>query len=251
MPVVVTTWSSPTPPSQAKLIEKVARVQGMDTSDGEFNGKILDALDEAVSDINTRLFEFCKSAETGIALTGGTNYVTLTFPFYRESLSYFVKTADSSNSPPLVYQDWVSFQRMLGDATRQGEPRYYSQFNEGADQRIYLWPTPDASTAATYTLTIEYYRRVPLISAVPAGDAIDVPPEIENVLLYGAKKRIMIDHLGAGHPDVPALAMLEREALDKLARIDRAHPDERKRFVLVDFAQRNKFSRSTEAWVKI
>jgi len=101
----------------------------------------------------------------------------------------------------------------------------------------HLAPTPDTSTAANSTLTFEFYRRTPRVSE---EDPLQVPREIEQLLIYGAQKRMAIHLLGASNPDVVSLQALETKALDDLRGVDKRSPDERLRFRLVDHVQNNR-----------
>lgn len=250
MPVVVDSWGGAVPSTRNQLMAKVARMYGYDLGDPEVAEVVLEALDDSVNELNTNLFEFNKVIETDIPLVAGENTIDLSAPFYRESLAYLVNTTDTNNQAPLNYYPWVQFQRWFGDKAQTGAPSRYSVFNADLDGKLYLHTTPDAATASSTTLTIEYYKRVPLISSVALGKSISVPREIENALVYGAQKRYAIHTMGPGDKDVAALEALETKALDKLRRVDRLHPDERKQWILSDFSNRNKRKAQTDFYVK-
>jgi hypothetical protein len=243
-------WEGALPSTRGKLVSKVCAIYGFSSDDGDLNAQALGWLDDTADEINCALFEFNKAVETGIPLTAATRTAELTALFYRESLAYLVKTSSGVANEPMVYLPWVQFQRWYGDKSQTGEPQFYSTLNSDSDGLVYLWPTPDATTASDFTLTVEYYRRVPHISSVPVETAISVPREIENALVYGAQKRAAIHILGPGDKDVAALEVLEAKAMERLRRVDRAHPDVQKRWILSDFAGRGSKRAGTDFWVR-
>ena len=253
MPTIISSsWASATPVPRQHLIQKVCRLFGFSDADTDLVQVALDNLDDTINDMNTALFDFNKVMESGIALTAAQPYVVASNTFYREAIAYLVATSNGASQVPLDYIPWTEYQRWYGDDTIQGSTARYSLFNFEQEGRIYLNPTPDASTVAAYTLTVESYRRIPAISTLGANDSLNVPREIESALIYGAHKRMAIHILGAGHKDVAALANLELQALERLKRVDKTHPDEKKRFILGDFAKRGGRNRvNTNVYVKI
>ena len=230
MSVVVTAWSGLSTSTRGKLVDKVARLYGADSDDTDVAALALDFLDDCVADLNSNVYQFNMIQETGITLTDGTQAYDLASNFFKDSLAYLNKTSDGEDGGPLTYLPWVSFKKLGPSNTNTGSPFRYSLFNVEDDGKVYLYPLPDSSIADNYTLTVEYYRRVPLISSVSAGTGISVPREIENAIVYGAQKRMAMHIVGSGHKDVVSLAALELEALERLKKIDRTHPDGQYRF---------------------
>lgn len=229
MAVVVSSWSQPTVNTRNKLVEKVARQFGMDTSTStDFTSLCLDALDDTVNDMNSNVYEYNRITETSITLTADTQSYTLSSNFYKEAIAYLNETTPSEDKSPMTYMTWSSFKTSYPDNTETGTPYIYSLYNFEREGKVYLWPVPDSSAASDYTLTVEYYRRIPLVSGVSKGSSIDVPREVESPLVYGAQKRVaaLLDEWQA----VKNLAALEAEALDRLKKIDRTHPDAKLRF---------------------
>ena len=113
-----------------------------------------------------------------------------------------------------------------------GTPSVYTIFNYEKTRRMFFDIALDQNTVTNYTLTVEYYKRLPLISSVEGSQTLDIPDYFENTILYGAYKR-MSAHLGDSE-GVQTYAALEREALEKLQRIDIMHPDADRRFRLID-----------------
>jgi hypothetical protein len=244
MATVVTAWSSPTPSTRASLVNKVCGLYGIEPgNDSEMAQRALEWLDEAVDDLNMGLYEFNKTIEVGIILTNGVSFVTLNADFYRESLAHLVRTSDSQKYGPLTCMEWVDFKRMYGDDKPTGLPFVYSVFNFDNDSRkLYLCPTPSTDAANGYTLSVEYYRRVPKISSVGEGSSIQVPTEVEAPIRFGAFKRAA---MWFDDPTkVQMYAGLEAQATERLKRVDRFHPDALKRFRLVDAQPRS----GTKKW---
>lgn len=228
-------FAPPVVSTQTNLVNRVLHPFG-NISDTELQTLALTFLDETVKEMNASLFDFMKTRQTSLAMVAGTREVTLENAFYRESAAYLIKTSDSSIRSPLVYMPYAQFAReqqpeIFGNTS--GHPIVYSCFNEHLGI-LRLSPVPDSDAATNYTLTIEYYKRIPLISSTVAGSSIDVPPEVETPLVFGAQKRMAIHINGASDPDVASFDALEQRALDRLKNMDRRHPDEQARFKVVD-----------------
>jgi hypothetical protein len=215
----------------------VLQVYGVD-DDTDLQTVVEGFLDDAVREMNSHLYEFNKRTETGIALSASTRDYTLTSTagaqVYRESLAYLVTTAGVQQAN-LVYLPWAHFQSLYGDQTlvNSGVPSVYSMRNVDFAGTVSLQPIPNTSVASSYTLTVEYYRRIPL-PYTDAEDPIEVAPEVETVLVYNAQKRLAIHLHGPGHKDVAAFDALERRAQEELQAVDKRHPDAQRRFRLVD-----------------
>lgn len=224
------TWSTATPVSREELIKRVGSTYGLDTDTdtAEFKPRVLAFLDEAVNDLNAFLFDFNKLSVSGITLTEGDETVPLPATFYKESTCTLIKTGDTIGEV-LAYIPYVHFVKLKATRypTRPDIPFWYSLRNVEREGLLYLWPPPNADVAANYTLILEYYRRVPLVSE---EDPLVVPREVQSYLMYNAQKRLALHLLGAGHPDVAALNALEEKALHRLRDIDQAHVDEQARF---------------------
>jgi hypothetical protein len=233
-------WAQATLSSQSDLINKVAQVYGIDKdSDTELGTVVLGLLDDTVRNMNSHLYEFNKIVQDNIPITVNERDVNLNVGVYKESLGYLVRTSDNTKIL-LVYLPYVHFMdqweaNLFGDA---GISSAYTFRNVERDGIVSLGPAPNNATATDYTLTLEYYRRIPLPSEQTEG--VDVPPEVETALIYGSQKRLAIHLHGPGHPDVGAFHRLEAEALSALKAVDKRHPDEQKRFRLVDHSYKGK-----------
>lgn len=243
------TWSTAVPTARSLLVSKISDLFG-GVNDAEFRAKALEFLDDTCKDMNSHLYEFNKVFDQGIQLVDGQDFYQLGSPFYRESLAYLEKNSGGFRDP-LTYLPWVHFQRLTLSGGDRGEGGYYSIYNVHDEGLVYLRPIPDDTTAADYILDIEYYRRIPLVSAVSEGESINVPQEVETALTYGAQKRMAIHIHGAGHEDVQALHQLEQQALARLKAVDKRHPDEQLRFRVVDFAARSRRSARGALYIRI
>lgn len=249
MATVVSSWNSSQPVSRQHLIDRVSRLYGFDSADSELAQVCLDALDDTIDDMNMALFDFNKLGESGIPLVEGQPWVLLTSQFYRESQAYLVNS-NGAMQDPLDHLPWSTYQRWYGDSTITGTPEKYSLFNFEKEGKLYFYPTPDANAASAMTLTVEFYRRIPLVSELGISDSLDAPREVQSALVYGAQKRIAL-HLGQSN-DIATLAGLEMQALERLKRVDKTHPDERKRFMLADFAKNSaRRRRTTDVYIKL
>lgn len=233
-------WAQEKLSSQSDLVNKVAQVYGIDKdSDTELGTVVLGLLDDTVRDMNSHLYEFNKIVQSNLPMTADNRDVNLNQGVYKESLGYLVRTDDGSKLL-LVYLPYVNFvdQWEAGLFVGTNVPAAYTFRNVERDGVVSLGPKPNSATATDYTLTLEYYRRIPLISEVTVG--VDVPPEAETPLVYGAQKRLAVHLHGPGHPDVAGFNALEQQALGNLKAVDKRHPDTQKRFRLVDHTHKGK-----------
>jgi hypothetical protein len=231
---ISSTWKSAQPVATNTLVAKVADLYGL-SGDDEASQQALDCLDEVVKELNMHLWEFNIVTTSGLTVVANTRSITLPTLFYKEKIGYLV-SSDGSKDSPLVYVDWATFERLYASEDHPvspDTPRAYSVKNQHREGLVYLGPTPDAGTAADKTLTLQYYRRIEIPSQ---AQQLVVPEEVENVILYGAKKRFAIMIEGPDSPSVARLHLLETDVLEKLQAIDRRHPDEATRFRLYPYA---------------
>jgi len=195
---------------------------------------VTEFLDDCIKDLNTYPWESTKDSEV-YTLTLNQQYVTLNPLFYKESLVYLTHTTNGDYIP-MKGLPYVHFKRLYSmtspDNSVKGTPSIYSIFNFEKERRLAFNIAPDQDTVTDFTLTVEFYKRLPLISSVNGVQSPDIPDYFENTILYGAYKRLSA-HLGDAD-GVRTYAGLEREALEKLQRIDIMHPDADRRFRLID-----------------
>lgn len=250
MPVVVTSWTGTSTSTHNTLVNKVASLYGIEVGyDSELGQRALEWLDDSVRDLNMGLYEFNKVSQTGIVLTAAQQYVAAATEIYRPYIAYLVRTSDSMAHGPLTGMDWPDFKRNYPDAVNTSQPISYATFNYESEGRVYLGPTPDTDTANGFTLSIDYYRRIPKVSDVAGGDALNVPEEVEVPLLYGAYKRAAM-HFGQPN-DVAMYESLWFKSLDRLKNIDRKQPSNQHRFRLVDTAPKRLSPGWGSVWIKI
>jgi hypothetical protein len=216
------------------LREKVAALKGFSVADPNLVERVDQFLDDAVKDLNTYPWESAKTSET-FALTLDQQYVTLNPLFFKESLVYLTHIT-SGNYTPMKGLPYVHFKRLYPmtspNQTIHGTPTVYTIFNYEKTRRLQFDIAPDTNTVTNFSLIVEYYKRLPLISSTQGETSADIPDYFENTILYGAYKR-MCAHLG-DDSGVQVYSGLEREALERLQRIDIMHPDAERRFRLID-----------------
>ena len=228
--VVGGSWTTAQPSSSTKLRSKVAKLYGLE-GDSDAEQLALDALDDSVKEMNTGLYDFMLTTQTGIVLTADEDEYELAVSFFKEKLAFLVNSSGNQRDP-LTYLDLSVYRRLWGDQVlTNAEPEVYSAQNTHVDGKIYLAPKPSGSTATDYTLSVTYYRRIPLPSET---STLDIPQEAESAILYGAYKRMALAIQGGYHPDVGRFEMLQDKWINKLQAQDRRHPDEMTRFRMVD-----------------
>lgn len=199
--------------------------------DTDLTSKVLGWLDDSIKDINRILWQHTVIAESGIVFTEGQQWITVGSNIYRESQAYLTHNT-SGDQPPLTYEPWVVFKRKYPGTDTSGPdlglPQIYTIFNTDKDDRIYLYPIPNSDTVTNYTLTVEYYQRLPLISSCANNEPPRIPQEFENAILYGAYKRFAMD-MGES-AQVGLYENLEHEEHQYLKNMNGMHPDAQKGF---------------------
>lgn len=228
-----TSWSGSVISTQQELVAKVCALKGFSTADPSLVTQVLGFLDDVIKDLNTYPWESTKVSET-YNLTQDQQYITLDELFFKESLVYLTHTT-IGDMWPLKGLPYIQFKRLYTgtspDHTTSGRPQVYTIFNFEKNGRLQFDISPDSDTATNYDLVVEYYKRLPLISSVKGQSSAAIPDYFENTIVYGAFKR-MAAHLGDDN-GVKLYSSLEREALERLQRIDTMHPDADRRFRLM------------------
>jgi len=237
--VVSTSWQGAVPSRRSQLIEDVCALYGWDTTDDDLRNRVIRFLDASIKDLNTGLFEFNKIVETGIVMETGQQWVQLGSNAHKISQVYPVHNTDGDDVPMTILP-YDHFKRLYYRTDKTGKPYVATNFNMEREGKVYLYYTPDETTVTNYTLTVEYYIRIPLISEIAEGSSLSIPQEMENVIVYGAQKRFAEHLLGPGHRDVSAKAALEAQALERCKTSDRSKPGAQLRFRLCDSAWANR-----------
>jgi len=155
---------------------------------GESQSAVLDeagrGIIRGIHDINMRhLFEFGSEKQSDAALVA-------TDPTYALPNDVFgvreiqLIDSDSAVYRTLDYLEWGDFNRRVAQQDDTGTPTIWTVQNSFDDLEVHVYPVPDASAAADYTLRIFNYTRI----AAPSsdGDVIVAPIELNDVLCtYG------------------------------------------------------------------
>ena len=226
-------------------MNKVARLYGLE-GDSEMRVLSQNMLDETITEMNSWTYEFNKVVLAGVTLVQDQQEYALPTGFYKESQCVLVDGSDNDDTT-LHFLPWVHFSRtyLAGPSSGSGVPISYSIRNTQREGEVHLYPKPGATLAGDYTLRLEYYRRIPLVSE---EDPLEVPPELEAALVFGAQKRMAIHIKGPGDPDVASLDSLEARSLERLQASDRRTPDANTRFRLATRSRRKQRFRDVGAY---
>jgi len=240
LPTVVSSiWAGAVPSRRSQLIEDVCALYGWDTTDSQLRNRVIRFLDGSIKDLNTGLFEFNKIVETGILMAERQQWVQLGSNAHKISQVYLTHNTNG-DQVPMTILPYDHFKRLYYRTEKTGLPYVATNFNIEREGKVYLYYIPDSKTVTDYTLTTEYYIRIPLISEIAEGASLSIPQEMENVIVFGAQKRLAEHLLGPGHRDVGAKAALESQALDRVKNSDRSKPGAQIRFRMCDSAWANR-----------
>lgn len=81
--------------------------------------------------------------------------------------------------------------RMLSDKTSTGTPNQFHYDPQLTNGTLYVWPVPDATAAAEYTLHINYVK--PIDDGDATTNDLEVPPEWYLALKWNLAKEIMME----------------------------------------------------------
>jgi len=167
----------------------VAEVIG-GTGEGELRAQALNALNRVRQRMNKRDYRFMKKQQSAITLVDGTQTYSLDSAFKKP---YFAILLDTSSQPDhtLTYKDDAAFAHWAEDQEQTGRPEWYTLRNHYDDGLISLYPVPDSSAAASWTLIVNYFGRIAVIQDTSAG--IDLPEECEDVLVLGGQYFLLRD----------------------------------------------------------
>lgn len=210
----------------AKVTE-VARVVG-GHNENEIRHQALACVNRVREHINSRDWRFTKTNAANITLVNGT--ATYTLPTNFKAPSYARLLASTGKQQHELR--YVLDEAMTHSVTNQdssGQPYFYSLRNHYADGLVTLYPTPDASAAATWTLDVEYHKRIPLIT--DDSTAIDVPEEVNRVLAIGGQYELLVER-EKNSPVLPLRRADYEAAMRELVNFDRRITDEFARFTV-------------------
>lgn len=198
------------PRTLGALKTRIARTLG-----GTNSAQVLELAEEGilrgVDDMNMRhYFRFALESPVSSALVSGqTAYDVPAGTFNLADVQLY----DTDGKPyrTLRYLDWGAFNRAIQQQTTTGTPEIFSARNMFADGEIQVYPIPDATAQADYSLRMTAYERIPK----PTSDSsvIAAPVEIQDVLITYAEYYA----LSVRHREMPALwGHKLREYRDKL-----------------------------------
>ena len=139
------------------LITTIARPFGA-ASDGEGRSIALDALNQAIKELNGRspLWSFLRPTQS-ITLVDGTATYTLNSNFNKESKAVLIDS-DSNEFGALLYYDWEAFQSYVTIQTATGPPAIYTFKSSFTDEAVEFYPVPDSGAATDYTVGLTHYE---------------------------------------------------------------------------------------------
>lgn len=229
MPILVSPASGSGQPvvnSGAYLVSQVARIAGGE-SEPAIRAHALDCLNRIRTRLNKRQWRWTKTTQSGITLVLNTQTYTLASGFSRPS---FARLVDTNSKPyaALEYQDDAVFMRWNEPQQQTGEPRFYMLRNSFSDGLISLYPIPNASAATNFTMTVEYYARVPTITDDPSTISV-LPEEVIDVFVLGGRAELMSERQKDKPETAREMAKFD-EAEQLLIAWDRRITDDRSRF---------------------
>jgi len=210
-----------------KMTAAVARIVG-----GEDEPLVRGSATAAINRVRLRLngmdWNFTKTQNAAITLVSGTETYSLATTFKKPS---YAQLLDSNSKPDraLEYQDDAQFAHWYEDQDDTGEPHYYSLRNAQEDGLIRVFPTPDAGAASTWTLRVEYFKRIPVIA--DNTDEVDLPEEVCNVFILGGQYYLLMER-EKGSQMIPIARQDYEIAIAELKAYDRRITDDNPRFRL-------------------
>lgn len=209
----------------ANKVTEVARIVG-GQDESLIRTQALSCLNRTREHLNTRDWRFTKTNAANITLVNGT--ATYTLPTTFKAISY-ARLLDSNGKQDheLRYAADDAFTHSVTDQETTGRPQFYLLRNSYDDGLITVYPTPDASAASTWTLDVEYYARIPVIT--DDSTQIDIPEEANRVLVLGGQYELLVER-EKNSPIIPLRRLDYEQAIRDLVAFDRRVSDERARF---------------------
>lgn len=234
MPIVSSSTGPARPNSFNQLKARVARVVGGDT-EPTMLAAAGELLNEAITEFNTRLYEFNKIGPTSITCDA-TGLGTLPSAFYKEIECTLVDSS-GNRTHQLNYIDWAEYQHTWS-ADQQlwlytSTTNSYTLFNTYRAGQIQLLPIT-ASTSTAQTVKISYYQRIPELAR--DDEIMDAPREIQRALILWAQADILRIYRNADPAVWTGTKAVAEQAWDRFRVIDAKHPDMKPRFRLPPIA---------------
>ena len=225
MPVVVG-GSSPTPRQANQLASEVARSVGKENS-ATARGQALDYLNAVINDVNLACYGFMRTVDSDTAFTASTADYTLTSSAYQIEK---VQVVDAVNASPVwTVWPWDSDAFKDFDQTLSSTPaRYYTVRNLHTDNKITFLGTPGTTEVSKYKFRVSYFQRIPILAS--DGDTLNVPRELDRVLVEGAKFYMRDMDESADSPKAARSWASYQRLLARLNRLNADPPDNHPRF---------------------
>ena len=118
---------------------------------------------------------------------------------------------DSSSSSVSITKLSLNEYEALPNKTTAGVPNSYFYDPTLTNGTLKLWPVPDATAAAEYTVSITY--QAPIEDLDSAGDDVDFPVEWLEAIVYGLARRLARKY---GSLNVYELSDLKKQAQESL-----------------------------------
>lgn len=211
----------------ANKVTEVARAVG-GHDEPEVRSQALACVNRVREHLNTRDWAFLKTNAANITLVAAT--ATYSLPTNFKAPSY-ARLLDSNGKQDfeLRYVPDDVLTRLVTDQETTGKPYYYSLRNHYADGLVSLYPIPDSGAASTWTLDVEYYKRIPVITDDTAR--IDVPEEVNRVLAIGGQYELLVER-EKNSPVIPLRRDDYMLAMRDLVNFDRRVAAEHARFTI-------------------
>lgn len=189
-----------------RKIGALAKGQTADTEDITNGSQALNSLAALLSTDGMQLW---KRTERAVTLVNGQQSYTLTdaLKVHQVVLRY----SDSDTSYEIQWKSLYDFNNL--PTTEGGIPVHYTFTPNIQDGTLKIWPTPDATTAANYSLVAVIQKEFDGFFA--STDTPDFPPYWTDALIYGLAARLAPEY-GVPLQD-RNLLLKEAEAYKKLA----------------------------------
>jgi len=219
-----------TGPSGSSLVDQIAAAVG-GVDEDNVRVQSLTCLNRIRTRMNKREWHWTKATNANITLVNTTQTYALPSAFDRASFARLMTISTGKPSLDLEYKDDADFSHWLEPQTDTGKPAFYMLRNSFADGLISVFPAPDATTASTYSLQVEYYGRI----AVFTDDSTirsDFPEQVADVLISGAQWCLLHERDRHNMQSVIAKRDEFLEAERLLIAWDRRNTDEKSRFYI-------------------
>src|SRR3990167_4619438 len=211
--------------SGANKVTEVARIVG-GQDENSIRAQALSCINRVRMELNMHDWRFMKTNASNITLINGT--ATYALPTNLKAVTYArLLDTNGKQDHELTYVPDDVFTHWMTDQEHTGQPLYYNASNVFGDGLVTLYPVPDASAVTNWTLDVEYFKRIPVIT--DDAWAIDVPEEVNLVLTAGGQM-YLLEERDKSSPVLPVKIAEYGRVFGELKAMDRRVHDERPRF---------------------